>query len=160
MRSVRFLLVAAALSLAVHGAAARADDDELSTPTGGDRVPKLVEALRGAASFKVRATAAVALGRLADPRAAPALAETLRTDGHYAVRVAAASALGRLPTPAGIPSPLEALHDTDPFVREEARGALEPFHTAESVFAFREALQSDDALARLAAVQAYGDVLR
>src|SRR5688500_9195790 len=135
MRSVRFLLVAAALSLAVHAAAARADDDELAPPTGGDRVPKLVEALLGADSFKVRATAAVALRRLAGPRAAPALAAAHRADGHYAVRVAVASALGRLPTPEGIPPLLEALHDTDPFVREEARGALELFHNARSVFA-------------------------
>lgn len=152
------LVVTFVVALAPPGPA-RANDDELQA-SSGERLPRLVEALSGSPSFKVRATAAVALGRLADPRGLPALAEALRSDAHYAVRVAAASALGRLPTAEGIPALLAALHDQDPFVREEAQGALDRFHTVAAVFAFREALQSDDPVARLAAVRAYGDVLR
>jgi HEAT repeat protein len=148
-----------ALALVVLLAAPAALADEADELHAGS-VPKLVEALRSSQSFKVRATAAVALGRLGDARAAPALADALRSDDHYAVRVAAASALGRLPTPDGIPALLEALHDQDQLVRGEAVDALGRFHTQAAVYAFRDALQSEDAQARLAAVRAYGDVLR
>lgn len=165
-RSSRLVLVvtlAAAAGLPAREALAASpedDTDEVSAGTGEERVPRLLEALRGSGSFKARATAAVALGRLGDPRAAPALADALRSDDHYAVRVAAASALGRLPTADAIQPLLGALHDQDPFVREEASSSLARFHTAENVFAFREGLQADDPVVRLAAVRAYGDVLR
>lgn len=155
-RVVLVVTVALAFGLSGH---ARANDDELPA-SSGERLPRLVEALSGSPSFKVRATAAVALGRLADPRGVSALSDALRSDAHYAVRVAAASALGRLPTAEGIPSLLLALHDQDQFVREEAQSALDRFHTVAAVYAFREALQSEDPVVRLAAVRAYGDVLR
>jgi HEAT repeat protein len=45
-------------------------------------------------------------------------------------------------------------------MREQANGALDRFHTPAAVLAFRDALASEDALWRLAAVRAYGDVLR
>jgi HEAT repeat protein len=158
------LLLAVAVAVTLGGpvvaADARADDDELPASSASDRLPRLVEALSDSPSFKVRATAAVALGRLADARAFTALVDALRSDAHYAVRVAAASALARLPTSDGIPSLLAALNDDDPFVREEASSALDRFHTPAAVFAFREALLSDEPRARLAAVRAYGDVLK
>lgn len=124
-----------------------------------DRVARLSEALRSSGSFKARATAAVALGRLGDARAASPLAEALRGDEHYAVRVAAASALGYLPTTDAVQPLLGALHDQDPFVREEAEGALARFHTPERVAAFNEALRSPDTATRRAAVRAYAAVV-
>lgn len=157
---VTLAIVAAGAGAPVARAADDTEADEVAAGTGAERVPRLLDALRGSSSFKARATAAVALGRLGDPRAAAALADALRSDDHYAVRVAAASALGRLPTADAIQPLLGALHDQDPFVREEAQGALDRFHTPETVFAFRDGLQSDDAVVRLAAVRAYGDVLR
>jgi HEAT repeat protein len=141
-------------------AAGQPSGDELEAATGGDRLPRLVDALRASDSFKVRATAAVALGRIGDGRAAPALSAALRDDAHYAVRLAAASALGRLARGEGVPALLAALRDGDPFVRDEASAALQRFYTPERVFAFRDALESDDALTRLVAVRAYGEVLR
>lgn len=156
----RFVLVVA---LATGGLLARpglADDDAMPGSSEGDRLPVLIDALRSSANFKVRATAAVALGRIGDARALPSLVEVLRADEHYAVRVAAAAALGRLTTMEAIQPLLGALHDQDQFVREEAEAALLRFHTPATVFAFRDGLQSDDAVVRLAAVQAYGDVLK
>jgi HEAT repeat protein len=154
----RLVVVLAVLATAP---AVRAADDELEVAAEGDRVPRLIEALLDSGrSFKVRATAAVALGRFKDARAAAALAKALQQDGHYAVRVAAASALGRLPSPEGVEALLEALHDDDAFVRESASTALQQFHTPDRVYAFRDALADEDAVIRLAAVRAYGEVLR
>jgi HEAT repeat protein len=156
--SMKHLVLVAAVALSSGGA--WADDDDVAAGDGADRIPHLVDALHSSGSFKARAMAAVALGRLGDPRAAPALADALRSDDHYAVRVAAASALGRLPTAESILPLLTALHDQDQFVREEAESALDRFHTPATVFAFRDGLQSDDPITRRAAVRAYGDVLR
>ncbi len=169
MRSAAVVIVVACAGALTISPAARASDIDDADKGGGDDadkgggaggVDRLVDALRTSDSFKVRATAAVALGHIGDPRAAPALENALRSDDHYAVRLAAAAALGRLPTTEGIPALLVALHDQDQFVREEANGALDRFHTTASVFAFRDALESEDAASRLAAVRAYGDVLR
>lgn len=129
-------------------------------PAASEGLGRLADALHGAESFKVRATAAVQLARLGDPRAAAHLAEALRNDDHYAVRAAAAGGLGRLAQLESIAPLLGALHDADEFVREQANAALDRFHTPASVFAFRDALGSEDPLWRLAAVRAYGDVLR
>ena len=145
-------------SSALHAPAARADDEE--APASSDGINRLVEAVQGGSSFKVRATAAVALGRLGDPRVVPVLAEVVRADDSYAVRAAAAAALGRLNNVSGIAPLLEALHDEDEYVRNEVNDALDRFHSAPHLFAFREALRSDDAVIRLAAVRAYGDVMR
>ncbi len=127
---------------------------------GSDRVPRLVLVLQSSDSFKVRATAAVALGRIGDRRATQALAVALQEDAHFAVRAAAASALGRLSAADGVPALLAALDDTDEFVRDEARGALDRYHAPEHLYAFQEALKAEDDEQRLAAVRAYGDVLR
>jgi HEAT repeat protein len=45
-------------------------------------------------------------------------------------------------------------------VRESASTALQQFHTPDRVYAFRDALADEDAVIRLAAVRAYGEVLR
>lgn len=175
VNAVACVACGAALALCVAApttARAQTPEDELQTGDAAqDRLPRLVDALNGSSSFKIRATAAVALGRMGDARAVTPLADALRSDSHYAVRVAAASALGRIASAPGagapggaiadaIPALLAALHDQDQLVRDEAQTALDRFHTPTSVFAFREALQSEDPVVRLAAVRAYGNVLR
>jgi HEAT repeat protein len=154
----RALALAAALSLAAPPLGAQ--DETLPEAADGDRVPRLVDLLQGSDSFKIRATAAVALGRIGDKRAAAALAAALQEDRHYAVRAAAASALGRLAAADGVPALLAALDDEDQFVRDEALAALDRYHAPEHLYAFQDALGSDDAEKRLAAVRAFGDVLR
>lgn len=150
------LVAAAASTPAVAQPAPKADEG----PAAAEGLARLAEALHDNESFKVRAMAAVQLARIGDPRAVTPLTEALRNDEHYAVRAAAAGALGRLAQLESIPALLGALHDSDEFVREQANGALDRFHTPAAVLAFRDALSSDDPLARLAAVRAYGDVLR
>ena len=138
--------------------AAWADDD--SPPAASDGLDRLVAVVKSGSSFKVRATAAVALGRMGDPRVVPVLAEVMHSDDSYAVRAAAAAALGRVNDISGIAPLLEALHDNDEYVRNEVSDALDRFHGAAHLFAFRDYLQSDDPLLRLAAVRAYGDFMR
>ena len=156
----RFARHALLIALAVATAAEMALAEPSDAPSASDGLSRLADALRSNESFKVRATAAVQLARLGDPRAATPLSDALRNDPHYAVRAAAAGALGRLAQLESIPALLTALHDTDDFVREQAGGALDRFHTPAAVLAFRDALSSEDPVWRLAAVRAYGDVLR
>jgi len=129
-------------------------------PASAEGLNRLVEALQTGGSFRVRATAAVALGRMGDARALPVLADALRGDESYAVRAAAAAALGRLGNIEALQPLFLALHDTDAYVRGEATEALSRFRSPEHLFAFREALTADDPLQRLAAVNAYGDAMR
>jgi HEAT repeat protein len=132
------------------------------TPVAADTgtLENLTRTLAQHSSFKVRATAAVALGRLTDPRGVPALISAIETDPHFAVRAAAASGLGRLGDPRAIDTLLGALVDGDGLVRTEARDALTQFHRHEHLGAFEEASQSENPRVRRAAVNAFGDVLR
>lgn len=150
----------AAVFSAVASNEARADDDEAAAPASSEGINRLTDALQGGSSFKVRATAAVALGRMGDPRAIPVLATAIKEDDSYAVRAAAAGALGRLSDPGAVAPLIDALHDTDEYVRNEADDALDRFHNAAQLYSFRDALRSDDPVARAAAVRAYGDVMR
>jgi HEAT repeat protein len=160
-RSFRLALVAlAALTVAPAVQAQTGDDTEPRAPAAAEGFQRLVGALQSGETFKVRATAAVALGRMGDARAIAPLGEALRGDDSFAVRAAAAAAIGRLGDAAGLPALFAALGDRDQYVRTEAEEALARFHTLEHLFAFREALRSEDALARRAAVGAYGEVMR
>jgi HEAT repeat protein len=142
-------------------APAWADDEvEPTAPASSEGLTRLVEALRSGPTFKVRATAAVALGRMSDNRALPALAESLRVDDSFAVRAASASALGRLGDPAGLPALFDALGDRERYVVDEAREALARFYVKEHLFSFRDALRSENPAVRLVAVSAYGEVMR
>lgn len=174
--ATRVPLQAACLCLALTSAAgARAQDDpnslvaspEGAVPTGAaveaasaETVERLARLLTGSESFKVRATAAVALGRLEDERALPSLLYALDSDPHFAVRAAAASALARLGHTSAIPALLQRLEDPDPLVRAQAEEALARFHEPRHLLAFREALRSENRAQRRAAVLAYGEVLR
>jgi HEAT repeat protein len=124
------------------------------------KVDKLGGLLATHDSFKVRATAAVALGRLGDADALDYLSVALSRDNHFAVRAAAASALGRLQTPGGVPPLLTALvEDDDPFVHKEVLKALDQHHAAEHLEGFEEALDHDRAEVRRVAVNAFGEAL-
>jgi len=153
-----FRVVVAVSLFLLLAAGARADDDE--APSSSTGINRLTDALQGGSSFRVRATAAVALGRIGDPRVIPILATAIKEDDSYAVRAAAAGALGRISDAAAVAPLLDALHDGDEYVRNEANGALDRFHSAAFLYSFRDALRSDDAVVRLAAVRAYGDVMR
>lgn len=148
------------LGAAPVSAQAPEGDAEPSAPAAAEGLDRLVDALQSGATFKVRATAAVALGRMGDPRALPPLSEALRGDDSFAVRAAAAAAVGRLGDAAGLPTLFTALHDREQYVRAEAEEALGRFHTRDHLFGFREALRAEDPLARKAAVAAYGEVMR
>lgn len=135
-------------------------EDEPVPAASAATVEKLATMLRAHSSFRARATAAVALGRLRDGRGERALSSALDTDPHYAVRAAAASALARLRDEAGVSALLRALDDPDPAVRETSREALGAFHAPKHLDTFAEATTSEDPRVRRAAVHAYGDALR
>jgi hypothetical protein len=98
-----------------------------------DRVDELMGKLRADADYKVRLSAALSLGKLADPRAIPALADGL-ADPDKSVRLVAAGALGKLvdaSVPVGIRNrsiaALEAAlrGEDEESVRAQAQRALE-----------------------------------
>ncbi len=156
--SSRLLLCAVLASLPC--AAQDSDATEPSAPAAAEGLGRLVGALQSGETFKVRATAAVALGRMADARALPALTDALRGDDSFAVRAAAAAAIGRLGDAGGIAALYDALRDPERYVHDEARDALARFHSPKYLLSFRDALRSDDVRVRLAAVAAYGEVMR
>jgi HEAT repeat protein len=156
--SARVLMCAVLASLPSR--AQDADVPEPSAPAASEGLGRLVGALQTGETFKVRATAAVALGRMADARALPALIESLHGDDSFAVRAAAAAAIGRLGDPAGLSALFDALGDPERYVHDEAQEALARFHAPQYLLGFRDALQADDVRVRLAAVSAYGEVMR
>ncbi len=94
----------------------------------GQRVraePLLLDALTHTQA-RVRAAAAVTLGRLKATAAVPALAERLRSDPSALVREAAAQALGRFATPLALSALQTALHDPKRKVRKAAAAVLQP----------------------------------
>lgn len=107
----RGLLVAALLSLAASAAAR-------------DRTGYLIHLLRTSDTFRVRAQAALSLGRV-DPSEAvtKALSGALR-DPHPAVRSAAASSLQRLGDPSALPALKLARNDEHATVRKSVRRAI------------------------------------
>jgi HEAT repeat protein len=162
--SLLFAGTIAAVALAVPPARAEEADETRPSSTvpavDDETLGTLIETLRSGDGFRVRATAAVALGRIGDSRALPVLEEVLRGDENYAVRSAACTALGRLADPSALPALVAAAGDTDEYVRAAAEESLARFHTPQLLFSFRELLSSSDPAARRAAVLAYGDVLR
>jgi HEAT repeat protein len=151
MRSVPGLLLVALAVVSVSRPVSAAGDDAARI--------RLETALEGE-SFKVRAAAAVALGRMGDDEAVIALSKAIERDDHYAVRAAAAGAIGRIGASRGVSALLYALTDENPFVRDEAHEALQRFYKREHLPAFAPALDAAAPARRLAAVQAYGEVLR
>jgi hypothetical protein len=83
----------------------------------------LIKMLDDGHSFRVRARAALALGRVADDAATAALERALR-DPHAAVRAAAASALGRVGARRSVPALRAATADRSGRVAGQAKEAL------------------------------------
>jgi hypothetical protein len=89
---------------------------------GAEAVPKLVDALGGSRSFKVRVQAASLLGRIKDPRAFQALVRAAVDDPHPAVRAVAVRVLARnrMESDQARLAVTRALTDRDPGVRRQA----------------------------------------
>lgn len=83
----------------------------------------LYDMLRNGSSFRVRAGAAVTLGRSADPRHAIALEQALH-DQNAAVRAAAAHALGDVGATRSLSALQLAANDPNQLVSEQARGSI------------------------------------
>ena len=113
-------LVAAILVLG-RGRDARAVDT--AGGPSGDPFTAATETLAEAQSYKVRAQAALVLGRLGEPRATPHLLRAL-DDPSPPVRAVAARALGMIGDQAARKRLEAATRDRDPFVRRAATAAL------------------------------------
>src|SRR4051794_941283 len=87
------------------------------------RIEDVEDSLAHDRSFKVRADAAIVLGRLRQTRSIPALVGALR-DPHPVVRASAAQALGRIGSPIARDAIAKAMNDPVPVVRHMARDAL------------------------------------
>lgn len=84
----------------------------------------LEQQLATSTDFRNRTQAALALGRLADPRSRQALERSLASDSNPAVRAAAAVSLGRLRDQRAIPALRRASRDEAAAVRRQAEAAI------------------------------------
>lgn len=108
-----------ALLLGSLGSDARADE----------RLAELARTLASSQHEKARIAAAVALGRLEDPRSLEPLVRGL-DDASHVVRAVAATALGRLGDARALPALRRAASDRDELVRRRATAAIERIGTA------------------------------
>jgi len=132
------------------------------TPIPKDAVEQYIDLL-SAPEWGVRGRAALALGRLGDPRAHEPLIECLRT-GDAPMRDAVCDALTAL-GPTAIPSLLACLDDTDPSIRERSMAILARIgdhKVVEPLLAYLERqctmedIVRDPGYSRMAAVRALG----
>jgi HEAT repeat protein len=101
----------------------------------------------------VRDHAAVALGRMGDPRAIPYLME-MRDDPEEMVRFSVIQALGRLKAKEAQGFLLERLNDPSELLRTSAASALGHIGAVDAIPTLREILDSDpDRVMRLVAVE-------
>ena len=113
-------------------------------------VAGLIAALGG----DVRGNAALALGRLGEPRAVPYLVELVRDDPEPKVRFCAVYALAQLRAEGVEGLFIDALKDPAPIVRMGAAEALGSMRVRGAIPDLREALESDrDKYVRLSAVE-------
>jgi hypothetical protein len=125
VRRVRFTTTAVALGCLLSlGQASIARADE---------VTKAAEDLRSGSDFRLRVSAALALGKSKSPLARGPLEEQLAKDDQEAVRAAAAAGLGALGEPAAVPA-LEraAANDKSSSVRETAKASLEKLRSSKT----------------------------
>ncbi|MCA9536368.1 MAG: HEAT repeat domain-containing protein [Myxococcales bacterium] len=106
-------MLAAVLLAVVSGAEARVSSREY-----------LEQQLVQSSDFRNRTQAALALGRLADPRSRPALERALESDSNPAVRAAAAVSLGKLGDRRAIAALRRAERDDSASVRRQAESAI------------------------------------
>jgi hypothetical protein len=94
----------------------------LSALAFADTMDKLGQALKHR-NFKVRAQAAIVIGKLKDPRGVPLLIQALG-DKEAAVRALAASALGKLRDPTALEALASRMNDPSSLVRDAVGKAL------------------------------------
>jgi hypothetical protein len=104
-----------------------------SSALADERTEYFIRLLQTSSTFKVRAQAALGLGRLEPSRdAIQALSGALKDDDHPAVRAAAATALGKLADRSVKPALERAKRDANADVRHAARTALVEIERAPS----------------------------
>lgn len=118
----------------------------MSTNASANDHAVLLRMLAEGNSFRVRARAAMALGRTGDEKVSGALERAL-LDRHAAVRAAAATALGRVGTRRSVPALRAAAADDSSRVSEQAKIALR-------MIAERDSLQRGSSLAATQSVTA------
>lgn len=134
MRRVCALALVSALVVGAVGVAATA-------LAQSSRTAYLVRLLRTSDTFRVRAQAAISLGRMeADESVVGALSGALR-DRHPAVRTAAAASLERLADPSALPALRRVRRDRDGSVRRAVASAI---RTLERVAATRPRRETND----------------
>jgi len=102
-----------------------------SSALADERTEYFIRLLQTSSTFKVRAQAALGLGKLEPSRdSIEALTVALRDDSHPAVRAAAAAALGKIADPSVKAALQRAQRDPDPDVRVAAKGALSELGSA------------------------------
>ncbi|MEW5853973.1 MAG: HEAT repeat domain-containing protein [Myxococcota bacterium] len=111
--------------LAVGPVLAQDDAQDEVTPASGvvdqeRAVEMLMERLATSESYKVRAQAAVLLGRMGGPQAVQPLIRAMEYDEHFVVRAAAAASLGALGDDRAIEPLFAALLESEPMVRDSA----------------------------------------
>jgi HEAT repeat protein len=142
------------------------DEEDVPTPPTGvvhsDRaVEVLLDRLQSAESYKVRAQAAVLLGRLADVRAVPPLIRALQYDEHFVVRAAASTALGALADDrAAEPLLMVVGQDEEPIVRDAAARALTRLDARRNFEVLARFAREGLAEQRRSAVARLGDLAR
>lgn len=102
----------------------------LALPAIAKDTSEVVNDLKTGEDFRLRSSAALALGKMKDPSVRPALERALGSDPHAAVRASAASALGAL----GDASAIDALrkasaNDENESVRKAAASAIAKLET-------------------------------
>lgn len=139
------LLFACSGMILARGARAQEQSPAPVPTLTAEQVTRLVQALEGDDSYKVRLQAAALLGRSGESQAVEPLVKALRKDPHYTVRAASAMALANLDYYEGVAEVLRALAtDPEEFVREEAARALHKYNREEALPFVVAAYQSED----------------
>lgn len=142
-----------------------AASDEDATPAVGvagnaRAVELLTDRLQTSDSFKVRAQAAVLLGRLGDKKCVPVLVKALVYDEHFVVRAAAATALGTLGDERGVEPLFVAAAESEPLVRDACARALTHVDARTNYEAISRYAKEGTVEQRSVAISRLGDLAR
>jgi HEAT repeat protein len=120
----------------------------------------LTERLQTADSFKVRAQAAILLGRVGDPRGVPTLVRALESDDHFVVRASAATALGALADDRAAEPLFAGAADPEPLVRDACARAIMRLDARRNLEILLRYARDGGVDQRRAAVARLGDLVR
>lgn len=144
-------------------AGSSSDEEEQPAPLGvaTERARALLsERLAESDSYKVRAQAAILLGRVGDARTVPVLLRALEQDEHFAVRAAAATALGALAEDAAAEPLFAGAADPEPLVRDACARAITRLDAHRNFDLLLRYARTGAEDQRRAAVSRLGDVAR